>query len=358
MMREKTYVVSTLLSVLVILSAVGMFNYWQDPAEIFSKEDHYQAFTEALADGDNIVVSGNYDERLFRKSMISTQRNNPEVVVLGSSRVMGIGVEAFDNKCRIMNLAVSGAGLQDDIALWYLYQKSEVGSKSKTIIIGLDPWVLNANSGDDRWKRLADSYEDALQDWGYLEKTSIDFNKVNQLFSISYTRESYKKWRSARKSLNVCVDIDDIAAGDSLLLPDGSRIWSQKDNALDAKTEAHKYVSGKIYQIENYNELDENLKKQFELWIENIIKQGYRVVFFFPPYHPYVYDCLQENQKYAEVFAAQEFFTDFAKEHGIVVLGNYNPSEMGLEDKDFIDGMHLRRNSLTQWLMNNNAVMK
>ncbi|MBE6084913.1 MAG: hypothetical protein E7203_05505 [Selenomonas ruminantium] len=348
MISEKKYVCSCLITVCIAISVVAGFNYWQDPAEIFAEEGRYQEAAELLAKGENIAITSNYDERLFKKSVIKVDGGNKKVVIMGSSRIMGLGNDAFVDNLDVLNLAVSGAVLQDDIALWHIMME-KADRNVKTVIIGLDPWLLNKRNGDKRWISIDEDYEKALQDWGEKTSKAYRYDGVTQLLSIKYTKESLKNWRKKQQSLQVWEEKEPLPPGWSIIHPDGSRIWSQKDNNLDVEKEAKKYVANKVYQLEDFEELDTDLQHKFSMLIQDMQKRGLEVVFYLPPYHPYVYDYLCNNPRYESVLAAQNYFVEFAHRHNIVLLGSYNPKDMHMKELDFIDGMHLRRDSLVRW---------
>jgi hypothetical protein len=103
------------------------------------------------------VYSSNMDERQFIKFRIQFESLNPNAIVLGSSRIMQIGELNYNNK--IINLGVSGASIEDDIAIADIATKK---FKPSTIFIGLDPWLFNSQSGQERWKSLSYEYFSAL----------------------------------------------------------------------------------------------------------------------------------------------------------------------------------------------------
>ena len=75
-----------------------------------------------------------------------------DVIVLGSSRSMQIGKQLFDG-FDFFNNAVSGGSLEDHLAIYAMYRQHDL--LPGTVILGLDPWIFNANNGQTRWHSIA-----------------------------------------------------------------------------------------------------------------------------------------------------------------------------------------------------------
>lgn len=349
MLNGKKYVLSCIGVVFMLLSCIAGFNLWQDPAGIFLGENPYKTMARESCAGKKLVVSGNYDERLFTKSVIDLGNNHYDVIVLGSSRIMDIGEQDFSQDVKVRNLGVSGASLEDDIAIWESYvQKMNVSPKM--VIVGIDPWLFNRHNGETRWKSLTDEYLAGMQRLGRTGVVSKDNERYRTLLSISYTRESWKKFCNPVETLEVWNSQEDSAENKSLIYADGSRMGSRKSYREDADANARAYVKDKVYHLEEYEQLDEDLREDFSVWIKSIQRQGIKVIFFLPPYHPFVYDYLHKNVRYMNVFEAEEWVKNFANSNDIQVIGDYNPNVMDVGNSDFIDGMHMKRLSQNAYI--------
>lgn len=111
----------------------------------------------------------------------------------------------------------------------------------------------------------------------------------------------------------------------------------------EADEDARMYVSGAIYQIENYNELSRENCLLLEKMVEYLQTKETEVIFYLPPYHPIVYDYIKRNKDYEMVLEAETYFRSLAKEKGIDIYGSYDPGRMDCTEDDFLDGMHMRR---------------
>ncbi len=350
MLNEKRYVCLCIGVVAFVMSCIAGFNYWQDPAEIFVGERRYMPMTKELHAGKSLVVASNYNERLFRKCVIATGSNDYDVVILGSSRIMTIGEDCLPNAGRLINLGVSGGVLEDDMALWHCYQKN-MKDKPKMIIIGIDPWLLNRHNEEIRWqKHLTDDYVAAAHELGFSRKVKANNEGYAQLVSKKYTQESWKKWRNKIQPLEVWTQAENSDEKRTLIYPDGSLEYGRSVYKADSDAAARKYIEGKVYHIENYKVLDAEKQLEVSAFVKSLQGQDIQVAFFFPPYHPIVYNHLLQTEQYKCVFQAEEWFRNYARENSIKVIGSYNPVDMGLDGTTFFDGMHLKRLSLKEFI--------
>ena len=345
MIDSKKYVFRCVAVVGVLIVCIVGLNWWQDPAGIFGNKNTYDGVAKASCEGKSLVVSGNYNERMFTKSVIECGSNDYDVLVLGSSRVMSIGEEYVNPHMKLRSLAVSGAVLEDDIAIWHNYLE-HMATPPKIVIIDGAPWLFNSNSGETRWTPiLAEDYRAGLNELGIDEELDDDsLSRYRSLLSMKYTRESCKKIIHPAPPLDIWEKPD--KSEDSMIIcGDGSRIYDRKTLSGDSDMMAKTYIKGDIYHVEGYEELDGKKQEIFTGFVKSIQSKGIKVVIFLSPYHPLVYDYLKQQDKYKNVFIAEQWFKDFAITNNVTLIGSYNPADMHLTGKDFFDGMHMQRES-------------
>lgn len=350
MINDKKYVFCCVGISLTIILSVALFNWWRDPVGIFGNDTTYEEMSKANCEGKSLVMSGNFNERLFVKNVIRNGTNDYDVIVLGSSRAMGIGEDGMPDDLRLRNFAVSGAVQEDDIAIWHCYtQKME--KLPKMLIIGVDPWLFNINNGESRWKNaFALEYSDGMRDLGLNCAVDNDYTQFSSLISIQYTKESLMKFFKKDQTLAIWESQEKNDEERQIKYGDGSIAYSRKFYRENADESAKNYIKGKVYHLEDYDKLAENETDVFSAFVESMQSNGVQVIFFLPPYHPLVYDYLSKEQKYKCVLEAEQWYRDFASKKGITVIGGYNPASMGLTGKDFLDGMHTKRESVNEYL--------
>lgn len=328
----------------VILLIIASFNYFVDPANLFHKKNVDYA-VDNMVNGKGVVNLINMDERYFMKQFIVKSNVNPDVIVLGSSRSMGIKKDFLKDCDNFSNYSVSGAGIKDYISLWYVF-KSHFKQNPDKIILGIDPWVLNDNNGDERWRSLSQEYYQAsmilnLDDTKSINQQNLGIlKKCRELFSIKYFKESIRLRKS--KIFPKAVNSDSIIDED-IIMPDGSRKYGSKTNSIDKDTVDKRVIgyieNGNIYQLNGYESLD---KDKINKFISYLQKENIEIIFYLPPYHPKVYSYISSNSKYKNVENAELFLRNIALKYKIKLYGSYNPKKCGVDLQDFTDGMHMK----------------
>jgi len=133
---------------LLVLIPISLFNYTADPANIFH-ENYVESITNIILDRKNAALTtANFDERLLQEKIITSKKNNYEIVCLGSSRSLQIDSSLFQDKS-FFNHSVSGSSIEDFVAIYEIL--IENNKLPKSIILGIDPWIFNKNNGQERW---------------------------------------------------------------------------------------------------------------------------------------------------------------------------------------------------------------
>ena len=100
--------------------------------------------------------------------------------------------------------------------------------------------------------------------------------------------------------------------------------------------------SPNIYSLTQFKEIDQNLQSEFDLLIQHLLQQNIEVIFYLSPYHPFVYEEIEQSQKYNMVLAVEKKKKKYASKYKIKVLGSYSPEKCNIKDVDFYDGFHLK----------------
>lgn len=321
-----------------MLLALSFFNYFFDNYGFFQKNNGVSFAAKNVAQGKSIVGLENYDERLFQKQVFHNFESYPEIVIVGSSRSMMIQSAMLNTSEKVFNHSVSGASLEDYIAILGMYaQKNKLPKK---IILGIDPWIFNKNNGQDRWKSL-------LLEYNFMSKELSakplqigvynDRNKYLQLINFENTKNNMLHLRDSHRIKIITDENIDAAikrADGSIAYPFKTRFQDDSETQKQAKS----YLSGQIYSVENFNELS-NIEL-FETFVSYLSKQGIKVELFLPPYHPTVYAYFANNIKYSKIIEVEKYLKNFASVNDITIYGSYNPSIFGFTSGDFTDGMH------------------
>ena len=330
-------------------------NYYADPANMFHQST-VTRLSDILLSGKNAAYSSpNFDERLLQRRLINHFDHKMNIVVLGSSRVMNFGNNIFPNRM-VFNSFVSGATLQDLMAIYFMYRSRNL--LPDTMIVGLDPWMLNHNNKQDNWQTLAQEYQqmltivkpDTSTEQGTLK---LKWKKLSELFTFSYFQTSLKslirnKGRIDRN--NVYETLNSTEDCCYTKLADG-RVYYNKayreKTSIQIVAEAERYARNKpVYSLGSFNQADPSLTALLKAFLIQIKSDGPVLILFLPPYNPVAYQIITDQPKYHMVARSEKLFRDFARDNNIALFGSYNPSTFDLKPGDFFDGMHFRDETL------------
>ncbi|GGD76441.1 hypothetical protein [Maribacter cobaltidurans] len=325
----------------VLGSTLLLINYYGDAAHLFDKGYEIK-MAEILQDNNYVTNISNYDERLFQKEFISTRTHQPDIVVLGSSRTMQITTEDFPDELLINN-SVSGASVEDIIAIYQIYRKK--GIKPKKIIIGIDPWSFNENNQRNRWQSIADYYYDFKK-----QKTSHEHKslaKYKELFSFSYFQESAKNLvrkisgSNEPKASNRKLNRTNTKLFDgSLTYGEAYRNMSQKE----VEKKAESYILGEIYGVENFERISNRIWSEFDDLINDMKENQIEIEFLLVPYHPLVYKKIKMD--YNIILKVEEDLKEYANNNHVSLKGSFNPNLLKLNETYFFDGMHCKERGI------------
>ncbi len=303
--------------------------------------------------GKNVGNVADLDDRLIQKYYIEKLNKKKDIVVLGSSRALMIKKDFFPNKI-FFNSSVSLATLEDYLAIYNIYRKHNM--LPKTIILGLDPFLLNKNNRLHCYNSLDDDYMVMLKLLGFEQKNikkKIIPDKYFQLVSLSYFQASIKESNK-----------DDYFATDAqktdylMKFSDGSRSYdlsTRSKNIYQVKQMARDYANGEeVRGLAEFKELDPELAKLLERFTAFVISDNVELVFLMTPYHDSAYQILINREDTKIIVEAQKYFISIAEKHGVKTIGSFNPLDCGLTDNDFYDQVHINNNGTKKIFTNNN----
>jgi peptidoglycan/LPS O-acetylase OafA/YrhL len=272
------------------------------------------------------IYSSNIDERIFVKNRVLYENVKPGAIAIGSSRIMqasskGTGLD-------LLNLSVSGASLEDMIAIWEL---SSSKFNPSYVLLGADPWIFNRNSGQSRWISLSAEYSAAISKLGFSNDIKPPLNES----SSSLNTIAVKFYDSVNRSKIGAVD--DLPSIADKIRKDGSRVYNlaYANKSLDeVERGATSFIS---YGMSNYQYSNE-IRAVLERFVAKIKTQNRRVVFVLSPYHPKLFELMRlQDRKFLEI---ESIFRGIAESNGMQLIGSYDPSKVGCSSEDFYDGMH------------------
>lgn len=328
--------VAVMLVVAVLLIAIGIAG-----ARFFSPkaETGVEAALARALLGREMVYATNMNERRFITSRILLETLRPETLVIGSSRMMQVREGMADGK--LLNLAVSGASLEDHVAIAGL----AFGKFTpKSLLIGADPWLFNSASGQKRWRSIAAEYEAALR-----LMTDGDQASADALLALAGGPMEDPGFHEFYRAINLSHKIfpqNDLPELRAKIRSDGSRIY---DSAYANRSPGQilRGIEGALDYSMKDHVFDPGRREIFEKLVTYSSRRA-RVALVLSPYHPALYRMMERDRR--EFLAAEAMFIEIGGKLGVDVVGSYDPAVAGCDEKDFHDVSHPKDSCLAKVL--------
>jgi peptidoglycan/LPS O-acetylase OafA/YrhL len=280
----------------------------------------------------DVILSSNINERIFVKNRIKYEDLKPEAIVIGSSRIMQVSSKVAN--LELLNLSVSGASLEDLIAIWEL---SSSKFNPVYVFLGADPWIFNTNSGQSRWKSLEAEYGLALSRLGLAKEVSrTQSRSTSSLMSLAV-----KFYYSVNQS-KITADDDTPSLVDKIR-KDGSRVYNLAYATRSPEEIERGALSFASYAMSNY-QYSYKARDILERFVSYLKAQNLKVVLVLSPFHPKLYTQMRlHDRKFLEI---ESIFKEVAVMYGVQLIGSYDPAKVGCSPEDFYDGMHPKDNCM------------
>ena len=344
------------------LIAVATINYTVNPGKIYPPLPIFDSYNrlspkqiiKQLVQSDHgIIVANDTWNGRDLKHALALRPTTAECAVIGSSRVMQISSvrkerSLSDNCPSLINLGVSGASLEDFLALSETILRNE--KPPKVIVFGIDLSNFNFNR-DSRWISHKQSFfkmksklDGKYPDDNYFPTLALIRNLINReylLRSIKLLQSGKTRLFQNAQKFNHKVKLDN-----PVLLPDGSLFYSdgyvkQASEIIDIHT------LDDAIKIRGSRWVNEMAVKLFIRLINHLQQQKFKIIFVLVPYHPAVWD-IAEELGITEINVVESKVHEIAKLTGVQVIGSYNPIHIGCTADDFFDGAHPKAKCVTK----------
>ena len=341
------------------LIVVAAINYTVNPGKIYpplfisdsdNKLSPKQIVKQLVQSDHGIIFEADTWNQRDLKHALALRPTTAQCAVIGSSRVMQISSVRkerliSDNCPSLINLGVSGASLEDYLALSETILRNE--NPPKVIIFGIDPWSFNFNF-DSRWVGYKQNFfnmKSKLEGEYHGDNSSSTLALARNLINREYFLRSLQLILSERTRPIKNVQEFDHQEGldDAVLLPDGSLIHSGKDMR---NTRTSKISGIPEFRMKGSRWLTE---KAVELFIHLVkhLQEKFKIIFVLVPYHPAVWN-IAEHPAITAIKGVESRIHEIARLTGIQVIGSYNPRYIGCTADEFFDAKHGKTTCLTK----------
>ena len=339
-----------------LLALIIIVNKIADPSNVLTWGKYEKSIVDSAKKGLNVTNIKNCDERLLQKYYIDALTEVPDIAIFGNSQVMQIGSEVFKDKF-VVNNGVSGASLQDYIAIYGAYYENK--KLPKKIIMNFCPSLFSDEDSPNQFKSIYKEYRivannmEPKGDLNYNDLISSNYYWIENSLSLNYFQLSFgqlinQKFRPTKTTILATPNKEN--NGGTRLFSDFSITYeAETRNILPEKVD--ETVDGyekNIYRVApgKFRSLGSKKLKLFFDFLSFVEKNGTEVEFINLPYHPKAYKALvNKNPKY--ISASLEFEKLIAGKYKI--YGSMDPSKFNLTNGSYYDSTHMRRDSLMKF---------
>lgn len=328
------YFLTICIPAILIVSSVNLLI---TPDEIY-KCGYMDRIIEMARKGYNATnAEPHLDERLFKKKYAELYKNREiDYLILGASRLMPISSEAINGNS-VLNLALSGAKIEDLISIYQVSKANHI--KPSNVIIGIDPLFFNPNYSRDWWQTISEYY--------YQFMGVEDFKNYNRpwdrLFSIDYFKKVINSFHdSADLDLHSVRYTKEIVNDGYTRRKDGS-IYYPKNFREKSLDEVNDIAKSFIVDEYEFDTLSTERIRIIEKLIDRIQMENCNIVILCCPFHPLLFQRIMQRDCVKNTIS---YVSDLANRKNLVVIGHYNPTIEGFDEKDFYDATHVKKESL------------
>ena len=313
---------------LLLCIPLGVVNYFflNSAGEISALEE----ITEKQANNDALYGTAIH-HNVYSYKMELYKRYKPDIVIIGSSRVLQFRKNNFNNSMvnlgRTVNYPLEAEKLIDDIL--------DI-SKPEIVIFGVDFWWANP-----RWPH-AFNFDTHKILGGNLSPQSL-IAPLKWLFSGKYSLEFYIDMVLGRKNIKVqkMIGLQALLYGNGFS-SDGSyyyqgTLYGEQPPEDPMFNDTLNRIRQDRAQFKYGNELDENRLGQLKNVIDKLKKENIEVITLMLPLAPKIYSSILENNaKFSYIQMIREKMYEISSMH----YDFTDPASLNATDCEFIDGFH------------------
>lgn len=329
----KRFVCHMLTLAVTVFGGIVTVNYIVDPGHVYHGQAYVDKVIAGISEGYHVEGISDIDERLYKLRFAELHQGESfDYLALGSSRIMTVSEDIMHGKS-FLNLSISSCQIEEIIAFYQICK--DLNIHYSNVLISADPSLFNGHYIDDRWKRLGDYVNEFMGE--DVTGSKLDWDIVWNLFSVSYFKTALSSCIAGTKELKyVKTAIND----GGTFRTDGSLTWERPVREATQSIVDEKAHTTHFHLYKDYYDISEKRVALFTKLLERIKADGIKIYLVCSPFHPVFYKKLLQLKGAREAF---EFVDRYAKENNIPLISSFNPADEGLNESDFYDGPHVRK---------------
>jgi hypothetical protein len=342
-----------------ITGTVAGVNLAVDPSHEFglSLADESE-LAGVLARGSAAVVEPILNLHVVRRDLMQRIAEQPQVVVLGSSRSWEFSAGMFPGR-RFLNSGTSSATLDDYVALWGMLQSAR--ARPEAVVFETDPWIFNrANPPLSHCTQLAAEFRRVETALGGVSVHGCLANPpYRQLLSLPnlMTSLTFVRWLHDPQGCGGICPAPTQAAMPSrgdLWHPDGSlnHYRVEAEEAVMAFARGQGETSPRFKFFDGMAVIDQRMVTDWRNLLMQVRSGGTAVLIYLSPFHP-AYLAGIAGHRGGDLVLLDEVesvLRRMAAELGIPLVGSYRPDRASCRLDEFYDSIHIHPSCIARIL--------
>lgn len=329
----KRFVCYMMTLMVIVFGGIVMVNYTLDPGHVYHGQEYVDKVIEGIKDGYHVEGINDIDERLYKLKFAKLHQGETfDFIALGSSRIMTVSEDVMHDKT-FLNLSISSCQIEEMIAFYQICK--DLNIHYSNVLIPADPSLFNGHYIDDRWKRLGDYVNEFMGE--DVTGSKLDWDVVWNLFSAAYFRTALRSCFAGKKELKY---VKTTTNDGGTFRTDGSITWERLVREAPQSVIEEKARTTHFHLYKDYFDMSEKRVALFTKLLERIKADGVKIYLVRSPFHPVFYKKLLQLKGATDAF---DFVARYAKENNIPLISSFNPADEGLNETDFYDGPHVRK---------------
>lgn len=296
-----------------------------------------EAVAEAQMRDPTIIFGRAYRDQFRLFKMVSTRLRNPEVLGLGSSRVMQLRSAMFVGDYATFYNAGGGAASIYEVRSFL--EQLDQSKLPKVVIVNLDeewfhPIYAEAARAAAPW-RIDSSQEDINQIFNLTRLMLADI-LAGRYPPTSIFEGRDPVYHAPAIGIEAIIDA-------SAFRSDGSHLYgpdiTQSETDDERLAEIHDRIRTQGYRFVYGDIVDDSAITEVEALMQFARDAKIELILFSPPYAPSIYAAMVESGSYTYMFEAIDRIARLAAQYGIPYYNFMDGGMLGT-DGDFLDGLH------------------
>ncbi|MEM9059727.1 MAG: hypothetical protein AAGD13_04625 [Pseudomonadota bacterium] len=326
----------------LMIGVVGVRSLNSFFAPLLYDDRHVWSVGKLLSDGNSYLTYDlNIETRGLRRESIRSLPSRPEFVVMGAShwqeahRAIVPGVDFY-------NAHVHRDYYEDIVAVASWFYTFDKMPQKLMISIRDNQFAPVADRTDFLWVPVLPDYRRAAPIFGlepHFEYANGLTPRLRQAVSLPLLWDNVERFLNSPVLPSISSDVQHETL--DVLLPDGGIYWSQKHRrSFTPERTYRESIALAEAKIESPPTIDPVGLEALDRVIAFMIDHGVEVSLSHPPFNPVVWDHVQGTRYIPALKRIEDAVQAVADNHGIRVVGSFNPYEVGCTNDMYIDGEH------------------